>query len=238
MADDDLEALKARGRIEAQKKAEVHAQIEAREAKERERRRIGNRDYALTLWGLFTGDMRWFYAFVLFGVPLAVINIVGLVYLKVPEIVFMLLVPGHGRLFLPIPALLLTLFLLLYVAPRMCRRALERERAWIASLPFVVTGYEKCLGDSYSDNQSLVSLHCVFVDRVAPGLAEILAADGGTWTVNHGKATRKDGIRSEWREDNNRKVVRWFHKLVQEQLLPVHARFPIKSVRLANRDDE
>lgn len=231
----DLDELAARGKASEDATQAEAVLAEARRAKEQQLERHRQRWRALSAWGLFTGGYESSFApvFFLLFAPLTVANILILVKLRVSDTVAMIVMPGHGRLYLPIPAVLLMIGTIVY-ARRAVRRAVVREAAMLASLPFEVTGFLECLGSYYRDNQSNIDLDFDFEGEPPRQLREILASDGGTWTVNGSHARRDPGPSTGWKTDNNTYVVRWFHHLIQKQLLPLHATYRFRSIRVTN----
>jgi hypothetical protein len=131
--------------------------------------------------------------------------------------------------------LIVGLPLALILTPVIGRRAVAREARWMGSLPFAVTGYLECLGSDHRENERCI--HLAFTFRTAPArgvLHDLLATDGGTWSARRSWATREPGPRAAIKEKHNRKVVRWFHAFVRDQLLPLHAKYPFQAVAVGN----
>jgi hypothetical protein len=114
---------------------------------------------------------------------------------------------------------------------------LARERAWLASLPFEVDDYMRCLADKPGLNETSVRLHFAFT-AAPPAPRELrdrLEEDGGCWSVASSDcAVRTPGIDSGGARDHNRALRTWFHALVSKQLLPLHAKYPFDLLTLAN----
>lgn len=228
---DELEEAAAKGRAERAVADEKLARYRARSA-EAERVEADRRYWAsVSRWGIFrVSGMGFYYLFLLFLFLLAPLNIMILVWLRPPEWLFHVLVPGRGRLYLPIPAALIAIAIWYYAAFA-CRRAVARERAFIASLPFAVTGWEERLGVYPSRGKDL-AFTLAFVDK-APGaelVRDVLSSDGGKWEFDEAKGRAVRGrIETFWARstNHNRPEVRWFHALAGNQLRALHARFPI-----------
>jgi hypothetical protein len=234
---DELDKIAERGRERERKAKAAQDDAQALQKKKDAREREQYVWESLSRWSLLTGDMWLMNSFWMLFVPGFAGTILLLVKLNVSNTVGNILVPGHGRLYFPWPVFLVATAII-KLAPRFCRRAVERERAFIASLPFAVKQYEDCLGDYHRRNESEVTLILEFAgDRPEHALlVDVLKADGGEWKSRGDKLVRQNGPQSFFREDDNRKVVRWFHKLVREQLLPLHAKYPLRSVTLGNNE--
>ncbi len=99
-----------------------------------------------------------------------------------------------------------------------------------------MTGYIECLSCSHGDNEEPdAPLTFDFGPAPAPaGLSDVLASDGGTWKAHATTFTCDPGPRTSFKEVHNRKVVRWFHALVKQQLMPIHAKHPFLALRVGN----
>lgn len=132
------------------------------------------------------------------------------------------------------PLLLLALW---GASSAMVQRGWRRELGWRSALPFPVEGLEATLGTRTHEleRQQVVSLYFAGPAPEAKQLGELLSADGGAWTVRsshgHAECTRHPGLGVRDQERNRRLLV-WLHSFVRGQLLPLHARFPLASVRL------
>jgi hypothetical protein len=232
---DELEDAAAKGRAQrAAADADKARYQERRDAAER--RELELRCWAsLSRWGIFrVAGMGPYYLFLFWLFALVPLNILILVWLRPSEQLFHILVPGHGRLYLPIIATVVGIAIW-FIAGAMCRRAVARERAWLGSLPYRVTGYEERLGLYPSRGGKDLEFTLEFVDA-SPGASvvrDVLASDGGEWTFDSssGLASRSS-LQTFWARstDHNRLEVRWFHKLTREQLRALHERFPIAAL--------
>jgi hypothetical protein len=139
------------------------------------------------------------------------------------------------------PVLLLLLFVPLVglgavrlVVRVMGRRAVAREARWLASLPFVVIGYLECLGSYARENERCIYLAFAFDGKPPKMLHDLLKADGGSWSVRKSLATREPGPTLVADENNNRRLVRWFHGLVRDQLISLHGNYPFRKIAVSN----
>jgi hypothetical protein len=222
---DELEDLAAKGRAsDAKREAEQRIYVE-RKDKERAEDADLQRFRALSWWAMFVSYTKWIAALFLVIAPLLVASVLTMIHFNMPD--------TTAKIFLPIPVVVGTLLVMLY-ARFAVRRAVRREGRWAASLPFAVTGYLECLGSDYGDNERAMYLTFQFDGELPAALRDILASDGGDWKVSGGVAARDPGPRTAFREDHNRKVVRWFHKFVAHQLLPLHGKYPFRAVRVDN----
>ncbi|HEY1586106.1 MAG TPA: hypothetical protein VGH63_10505, partial [Polyangia bacterium] len=177
----DLEDAAAKGRARRAaadaEKARTQARRDAEARLEVERRYLAS----VSRWGIFrVVGMGPYYLFLFWLAVLAPLNILLLLWLQPSDLVFHILVPGHGRLYLPIPATLVAIAMW-FVAAAMCRRADAKERAWIASLPYRVTGYEERLGQYPSKYGKDLAFHIEFA-AASPSAAvvrDVLSSDGG-----------------------------------------------------------
>ena len=181
---DELEEAAAKGRAERAAADAERARAQAR-SDEDERVEAERRYWAsVSRWGIFrVSGMGFYYLFMLWLFVLGPLNIFIFLWLRPPEWIFHVLVPGRGRLYLPIPATLVAIAIW-YVAGFMCRRAVARERAFLASLPFAVTGWEERLGVYPSKTGHDLAFIIGFVDAT-PGaelVRDVLSSDGGTCT--------------------------------------------------------
>ena len=232
-----LDELAAKGKANDRRAIDAEAREKAEKVAKDVLERDRNRWRALSRWGLLTGELWWLNAFWLLFCPLTVACILIMVKLDVSDTVAHIIMPGSGRLYLPLPVIVV-MFIAIKYAKVAVRRAVERERRWLDSLPFKVTGYLECLGSYYRDNESEITLKFEFASGHGPReLRAILASDGGTWEVRDGRAKRDPGPSTSFKEDHNVKVVRWFHKLVAKQLMPLHAECPILAIDMTNADD-
>lgn len=181
-----------------------------------ERRR--NLDAAVTIWAAFVGEMGLYYT-ALLAIPSVLVG-AALTFIHVP--------PYVAYAMLVVVPLAVAIYARIAVP-----RARVREQRWLASLPFRVSGYERCLGDYYRDNESSMTLTFMFAGAPPAGdrLREILAADGVPWKVDGSTAKRDTG---PGYGGDNRAVRRWFHRLVEQQLLPLHNVHPISMLDVSN----
>jgi len=232
--DDELDKAAAEGRAKREEAAARKARYEARRD-EAERVELERRFWAsVSRWGIFRVSGMGFYYLMMFWLfVLAPLNIIALVYLRPPEWLFHVLVPGRGRLYLPIPATIIAIGMW-YFAGWMSRRGVARERAWVASLPYAVTGYEERLGVYPSRGKDLAFTLRFVGESPAPDvIRDVLSTDGGTWTFDEAKGlASRDRIDTTFKRstDHNRYEVRWFHALAALQLRKLHERFPIASL--------
>jgi hypothetical protein len=222
---DELDELAAKGRASDARKASAKRGAQERKTKEQREDEEVERWRALTWWAMFTSATKWIAALFLVVAPLLVGSVFVMLHFHLPD--------ATAKVFLPIPPVVGTALVLL-LAPVMCRRAVAREARWAASLPFAVTGYLDCLGSYYGENERCMYLAFAFAGEPPAALRDILAADGGEWTVAGTLATRDRGPKTTFREDHNRKVVRWFHALVRHQLMPLHAKHPFQVLTVSN----
>lgn len=236
--DDDLDKAAAEGRAKREAAAAEKARDQARRD-EAERFESERRFWAsVSRWGIFrVSGMGFYYLLLFYLFVLVPLNIVILVWLRPPDWLFHLLVPGRGRLYLPIIATLVAIGMW-YVAGAMCRRGVVRERAWVASLPFAVSGYEERLGvyPSSAGKDLAFTLRFTGDAPAADVIRDVLSSDGGTWKLDEatGLATR-GRLETRWArsKDHNRPEVCWFHALAQAQLRTLHARHPIARITRA-----
>jgi hypothetical protein len=122
------------------------------------------------------------------------------------------------------------------------RTALAREREWMAALPFEVVDYEECLGDEASDTADELRLVLTFSGD-APSAEELKSAwvtdQDGTWSAleSDGSVTRSPGPCGS-SDSHNGALARWFHGVAEDCLKPLHSKFPLRRVRLLNRQWE
>jgi hypothetical protein len=214
--------------------AETREEMRAAQNQQARQRRLW---WSLSWWGMFKSDMGFYYqllTYLFVFMPLGF----GLVLALHPDTTLAhVLLPGRGKLVVPLPALLGAGLFWFWNATAV-DRAVARERAWQDALPFKVTGYEECLGDDPDRNDDRLALVFTFGDRT-PTPAQILGwlagDDGGAWTYVEATriATRNPGV-PEPDEAHNQPLVRWFHALVAKQLLPMHAQVPLVAVELRN----
>jgi hypothetical protein len=224
---DELDELAAKGRASDARNAAAQRRAEAVKAHERADKEEIERWRAVTWWAMLTSATKWTAAlFLVFG-PMFLATILVMSHFETPATVAFFVLPV---------APVVGTALVMLAAPAMCRRAVAREARWAASLPFAVTGYLDCLGSYYDHNERCMYLAFAFEGEPPAALRDILAADGGTWTVEAALATRDPGLTTRFKEDHNRKVVRWFRTLVRQQLLPLHAKYPFREVEVSNYD--
>ncbi len=236
----ELEDAAAEGRaVRAAADAEKTREQERRDAAERREREL--RFWAsVSRWGIFrVAGMGPYYLFLFWLFVLGPLNILILVWLQPSEQLFHILVPGHGRLYLPIVATLVAVAIW-FIAGARCRSAAAKERAWAASLPYRVTGYEERLGLYPSRGGKDLEFTIEFIAD-APGAAvvrDVLSSDGGEWTFDASSGLASRGsLRTFFARstDHNRLEVRWFHKLTRDQLRALHERFPIAALAFKTR---
>jgi hypothetical protein len=233
MNEEEIQAARARVLAGAEKptpaRAETEAAFVARSRAEEDQEARKQRLWASVSWtGLFTGPLGWLYLFLLWAASsMALVGI--LTVTGASGQLIHLMFPG-GTKVLPIPPTVAVFFFWLWVrgAPA---RSLKREQAWVASLPFKLTGYEEALADSPRENAARLELRFSF-DREPERLAELLGA-GFQTNPRNGHMVWEGGI-ARGGDDHNRALRDWVHTQVEAALLPLHRAHPFTELLLVN----
>jgi hypothetical protein len=118
----------------------------------------------------------------------------------------------------------------------------KRELAWLQALPFPVESYVNGVGEGLCENL-VVSIRFATDAPSRQLLRQALAAVPLSLGPSVRDGEKKNSIELEceftYKSKNGtnrygqRKVLTWFHDLVEKVLLPVHAEKPIRSVKLS-----
>ena len=225
MPPDELEKLAAEGRA---RKAEADARLRETQRDEQETRR---REHVEVLHGSVSTYAR--FGWVLAGVPCGAVLALGCA-LAFPATAFIDRdgeAGGIGSL-----VSLLVFFSGFFVTRGFRgwfgRRAVERERAWLQSLPFPLTGYLEALEGSANDGKLTLTL--TYEDTVPKDVgfvSDVFAAVGGTVTGDG----REHRVSTSWDFESsvstNHHVVAWVHR-VTPALAAVHAKWRLSDVRV------
>lgn len=134
--------------------------------------------------------------------------------------------------------------LLLGASASACRKAFARQRAWVASLPFPLRGYERTLGESYLERVKTVTLakppaKASDVVDAAVGLdpRDIEASlDVVTLAIRHravaGRGGSTDSPRSPDTNQNHRFRI-WVRGPLLELVMALHSRYGVTDVKIA-----
>jgi hypothetical protein len=163
------------------------------------------------------------------------ITIVAVYAIRPSENIGRWLFPG-GRKVIPIPTIVAA-FVVFWWATTAAHRGLRRERKWVAALPFTLTGWEDLLGDSPGDHRAKLMLAFRFDGEPPPPqmLVDLLSGDGGAWKVDGDVATREPGIDPGYKNyDHNRPLRKWFHRLVDQELLPLYQAHRFTALEITN----
>jgi hypothetical protein len=227
--DSGFDAVVEYGRAIRQRREanEVHERLKLddKRARDNQYERLQLTWYSCSIAGVFTCPMGWYYLmlFCLFAVgPASAI----VMYLVAPSLIYLFL-----------PALAVGAIVVYVWSRTAVRRGLERERSWISALPFRLTGYEECLGDLPTHNSRRLALAFDFEAGVPTRevLLDLLSGDGGSWKIDHGVATRDPGVNQGYRNhEHNRALRAWFHRLVDQQLRPLHEAYRVRAIQIDN----
>ena len=227
--DSGFDALVQRGRSQRQRREaqQVHDQIKLddKRARDNQYERLQITWYSCSVAGVFTCPMGLYYL-MLFS-----LFVIG----PASAALFYLIRPAQIYLFLP--ALAVGAVVVVVWSRIAVRRALDNERGWLSALPFRVSGYEECLGDRPKDNHNRLVLRFEFEGAVPSSevLVDLLSSDGGAWKVQHHVATRDPGVDAGYKNyEHNRRLRAWFHRLVTDQLTPLHQAHRFRAVELDN----
>jgi hypothetical protein len=238
--DPDIDAVAAAGRElrdrRAAEDAARTAKADAKRAAEDQKERQRILWWSCSWGGVFKSALGWYYLFLFCGFVLAPITVIAFGWIRPSPTLAKILFPGAKKV-IPVPTVIAGV-LIWWWATTAAHRGLRKERQWIAALPFQLTGYEECLGDSPGDNRYL-ELRFTFAGEAPPDqtLLDVLSGDGGAWALNpqNGQPARDPGIDPGYRNyEHNRRVHKWFHALVEHQLAPLHRRYPFTALHVAN----
>lgn len=143
-----------------------------------------------------------------------------------------------------IPMLIFGLLGVVFLEPRAGRSQVEREREWLGSRGFPLSGYLEALGQPPTPSALLLArvrftgevppLDLVqgVLGRVDPA-ATVQPAGQGALLIRSGGISGSTGMRSGnvfiYR---NHRLVPYVHRLVDEVLAPLHATYPLAAVEL------
>lgn len=223
MSADDLERLAEAGR--ARKKAQAEAQDASKTSEENEKRR----ERQWVLWGSVSAYARWGWVLATIGLGALVAWITSRI---LPASWF---VEGSGEDG-SMGGLVVTMSLFLGLPPARAlrgffgRRAVTREGAWAASLPFQLDGYLRTLEGTANDGTLTLRLGYAGGSPPDPGfIAEVLLGAGFTATDAH-RATitfsYEDSV------STNHHVARCIHE-VMPALLALHGKWPLSRVSVS-----
>jgi hypothetical protein len=128
---------------------------------------------------------------------------------------------GPAMLLLFVPVFVAGLLALTALSLR--RRAVDRERRWLAGLPFAVDGYESTLCNGYKAAKLTFSVRH---EHQLPASSLLLDLTCAVWP----RAKQQDGtigVNVSWSDSDywgGRSLRRAFHRLVDRVLLPLHAK--------------
>jgi hypothetical protein len=170
-----------------------------------------------------------------FGFTLAALTMVTVpLVMMLPEGIQRVLVITGGNKVIPVWAFFIAVPL--WVAPRLLTaRGWTRELEWVNALPFEIDNYARAMGNSPRTSSDF-KMQIEFIgdppdDAV---LHERLDLETGSWMF-HFKGRRVILERSpslvQRSDERNRRLLLWFHDLVERKLLPLHEAHPIKSFR-------
>lgn len=127
----------------------------------------------------------------------------------------------------------------LWIVPRiLSARAWRRELAWVRALPFEVPNYARAMGRWLHRSDFKMTLEFVADTLDEDTLHDYLDLDTGTWTFQiAGRCVTLERSPSLVRrgDESNRRLLLWFHALVEKKLLPLHRAHPIRCFSFRDR---
>jgi hypothetical protein len=138
----------------------------------------------------------------------------------------------------------LGMFGFFFLDPKASRGRVEKERAWLTSRGFPVSGYFEALSQTPTSSARLI-VQVRFTGEVPPldlvqgvlgridAAGTVQPAGGGALVLRSGGISGVTGIRvNKVPVYRNHRIVPYVHRLVDEVLAPLHATYPLADVAI------